>query len=304
MEVVMMKKAGLFMIGIAIMVVAASQLCLACGFKGQSVSLESILPKLSSWELSEETESFIPESLFEYINGAAEIYISYDFKELIVAQYKIKGGEANISVEIYDMGTGENAFGIYGAERFPDNHFISVGVQGYIEDDTLNFLIGSYYVKLLCFDGEDKASKFLMAIAKNIVSRVEDRGNFPQLVEVFPKQGLIHNSEKYSLNNFLGYSFFNNGYLANYKIDDFEFDCFIIRAVDENSAKNMAESFLERKKDLPIEKRPFGFVIKDKYYHNIYLAVVKNYVCGVMKIKEGSEKIGVEYLGRLVKAIR
>jgi hypothetical protein len=300
----MMKKTYSFLIGIAIIVIAASQLCLASGFKGQSVSLESVLPELDSWELSEEAESFIPESLFEYINGAAEIYISYDFKELIVAQYKIKGGEANISVEIYDMGTGENAFGIYGAERFPDNHFISVGVQGYIEDDTLNFLIGSYYVKLLCFDGGDKTSKFLMAIAKDIVSRVEDRGNFPPLIEMFPKQRLIPNSEKYSLNNFLGYSFFSNGYLANYQIDDLEFDCFIIRAVDENSAKNMAERFLERKKDLPIKKRPFGFVIKDKYYHNVYLAVVKNYVCGVMKIKEGSEKIGAEYLDRLVKALR
>jgi hypothetical protein len=161
----MMKKACFFMIGIAIIVIAASQLCLACGFTEQSVSLESILPKLNSWELSEETESFIPESLFEYINGAAEIYISYDFKELIVAQYKIKDGDANISVEIYDMGTGENAFGIYGAERFTDNHFISVGVQGYIEDDILNFLIGSYYVKLFCFDGEDKTSKYMMATA-------------------------------------------------------------------------------------------------------------------------------------------
>jgi len=269
----------------------------------KSVSLESILPKLDSWDLSEDTETFMPEALFEYINGAAEIYLSYDFRKLIVAQYKIKGGEANTSVEIYDMGTGENVFGIYGAERFPDNHFIPIGIQGYLEDETLNFLVGSYYVKLLCFDGGERSSEYLMAFSRDIVSKVKDIGGFPSLVSVFPNKGLVANSEKYSLQNFLGYSFLSRGYLASYQVGDLEFDCFIIQAEDENSAKTMRELFMDRKKDLPVKTMNFGYVVKDNYYHNIYLAVVKNYVCGVMKIKDGDEKTGTEYLNRIIQEL-
>jgi hypothetical protein len=48
--------------------------------------LLSLLPEVDSWIMAEKPESYYPENLFEYINGAAEIYLAYEFKELIVAQ--------------------------------------------------------------------------------------------------------------------------------------------------------------------------------------------------------------------------
>jgi len=36
-----------------------------------------------------------------------------------------------VTVDIYDMGNAQNAFGIYASERSPDNSFITLGAEGY-----------------------------------------------------------------------------------------------------------------------------------------------------------------------------
>ncbi|MCJ7680390.1 MAG: hypothetical protein MUP70_06685, partial [Candidatus Aminicenantes bacterium] len=245
-----------FCLGAVLLTVTATSFFTTLG-SAQSM-IETVLPDVKGWELSEETETYQPESLFEYINGAAEIYLAYDFRELSVGLYKIKDGEAELSVEIYDMGSTENAFGIYGAERFPESTFIPVGIQGYIEEDSLNFFAGRYYVKMLCFSGGAHVKKYLMDFSGSVASRVGEDGGFPALVAAFPAEGKIANSEKFSLRNFLGYSFLRNGFMAGYRMEDMEFDCFIIRAETEEESEGMLNQLLEKKKDIPLDRTKAG----------------------------------------------
>jgi hypothetical protein len=277
---------------------------LICSGGSQGVSLKTLLPQPGDWELTEEPETYMPDNLFEYINGAAEIYLSYDFQELIVAQYKKEGDEANISVEIYDMSGTENAFGIYGAERFPDNTFISMGTQGYLDGETLNFLVGQYYVKLMGFECGEMAEKYLRTFGEDITGRVADKGGFPDLLSVFPAEGRVANSEKYSLRNFMGYSFLRNGYMAEYNLDGMEFNCFLINAGSETEAREMVTNYLERKKEQGVTEIKEGFRIKDKYYHNIYISRVDNVVCGAINIKDGSEEVGESYLSKMITRLK
>jgi len=66
----------------------------------QESSVESLLPELESWTLVDSPQVYHPENLFEYINGAAESYISYGFKELIVAEYKVRDNDCDVVLEI------------------------------------------------------------------------------------------------------------------------------------------------------------------------------------------------------------
>ena len=206
-------------------------------------SLQSLLPEIKYWSYSESPRDYFPETLYEYINGAAEIYLGYDFKQLIVGQYEKTHNQASLSVEIYDMGNEKNAFGIYSAERFPDAQFLLMGNQGYLEEGSMNFLVGRYYIKLLCFDCGEKYEILLKKFSEAILNRIQDRGQLPFLLNVFPKEGLIPNTEKFILNNFMGYSFFHNGYLANYRLGDIEFECFLIEGKDGEEAQNMLIQF-------------------------------------------------------------
>lgn len=267
-------------------------------------ALGFLLPDIASWKPAESPQNYFPENLFEYINGAAEIYLAYDFKELIVAQYERRDSEFNVAVEIYDMGNGKNSFGIYSAERYPDNKFISVGTQGYLEEEALNFLVGKYYIKLLCFDCNGNSDDYLKLFSQEIVKKVKDKDAFPVLLKAFPKEGLTPNTEKFFLRNFMGYDFLHDGYLAIYRLENLDFDCFLIDGESEEKTKQMLRQYLGTKNKENIQEIPMGYCFKDRYYHNIYIARVGNYICGVMKIEEGFKEVGERYLKALIQNLR
>ena len=69
-----------------------------------------------------------PESLYQQIDGGADLYLLYDFKSLLHQDFK--SGAAELTVDIYDMGGTENAFGIYAAERSPTYKFVCHRCRG------------------------------------------------------------------------------------------------------------------------------------------------------------------------------
>ncbi len=267
----------------------------------QGRGIEKLLPKLESWTLKEDFRTYQPENLFEYINGAAESYLSYQFKELLVAEYSVKDQSCEVILEIYDMGDPRNSFGIYSSERYPDNNFISVGTQGYLEQGTLNFLVGEYYIKLMSFECGDQSREYLKKFAETISEKVSGKHQFPAVLQAFPKQGLIENSERFILINYLGYDFLHSGYSADYQLEGNEFSCFIIKGDNETDAEQMFEKYFKAKKDQEIEKTSYGYHIKDRYYENIFLTQKGPYICGVMEIKDSFEDIGEKYLAWMVK---
>lgn len=266
--------------------------------------LKDMLPVVEGMPSSGPPQTYFPETLFEYINGAAEIYLSYDFKELIVAEYHKKDSSDSIAVEIYDMGNHKNSFGIYSAERYPDNEFLPLGTQGYMEEGAMNFLAGRYYVKLLCFDCGDKSGEFLRSFSKGIVDRVKNMEGFPAYLDAFPEEGALPNTEKFILRNVMGYKFLHDGYFISYEVKELSFDCFLIEGKNPEDATEMLNKYLEAKGAASVHKIPLGFRIKDRYYHNIYLSRVDNILCGVMKIPDGSEEVGEGYLTKLIESVQ
>ena len=95
-------------------------------------------PEVTGWKQSGEIQTFLPKTLFEYINGAADLYLSYDFEELKVAEY-LNEKKASVIVDVYRHKTPTHAFGIYSQERLPNTSFLDIGVQGYVEENLLNF---------------------------------------------------------------------------------------------------------------------------------------------------------------------
>ncbi|MGB7294147.1 MAG: DUF6599 family protein [Candidatus Aminicenantales bacterium] len=280
-------------------------LCSAFGQETSPPSLQTLLPKLPGWSLSEDPRVFSPGSLFEYINGAAENYLSYGFQELLVGDYKKDESAATLTVEIYDMGEGTRAFGIYSSERYPESRFLGIGSQGYLEEGSLNFIVGGYYVKLLCFDCGEESEPILKSAAEQVETQVAVKAQLPPLLRLFPREGLVINSEKFILQNVLGFGFLHHGYLADYRTQDQEFGLFIIQGTSSQEAKDMLGQYLEsqRKAGQPPQTMSDGYLVRDRYSHNVFLALSGNLILGVMRIKDGHEELGKKYLQRLVQAV-
>jgi len=262
-----------------------------------------LLPRVADWKTTENIQRYNPETLYEYIDGAAEAYLGYDFKELAVAEFRSGRAKAMLTAEIYDMGSAVNAFGIYSAERFPESRFIPVGVQGYLEEGTLNFLAGRYYVKLLCYEGGGQTGEFLKLFAGAIVDKIKDPGGFPAPLQAFPKDGLVANGEKFVLRNALGFKFLRNAYLASYRLADQEFEAFLIDGKTAEDAEAMFKQFLDHFGGAAAAKG--GAVrFKDPYLRNVYAARSGTFICGVTKLKDGQDALGEKMLARLIAGLK
>lgn len=270
-----------------------------------SPELAALVPRLDAWTQSETPRSYFPESLFEYIDGAAESYLSYDFRELLVVDLEKKGTEATLTLEIYDMGSPVNAFGIFGAERYPENMAAAVGDLGYIEGEALNFMAGRFYVKLLGFGLGRETASALNEFGAKVAGAVKEKGALPALVLAFPREGLIARSEKYIKKNFMGYEFLRDGYVAAYKADDREIEAFFIEGGSEKDAGatlGRLLTALEGDKQVP-EKTALGYHVRNRYGQHLYIGRVGRVLCGAMRVPDGLEAAGVSLLEALTGAL-
>jgi hypothetical protein len=263
--------------------------------------LAALVPRVQGWTPSEAPRSYFPESLFEYIDGAAESYLSYDFRELLVIDLEKKGTEATLTLEIYDMGTPTNAFGIFGAERYPENKPVPIGELGYFEGEAVNFLAGRFYVKTLSFGLGDGAESVLGDIGAKVAGAVKERSGLPALVLAFPGKDIVARSEKYIKKNFMGYEFLRDGYVASYKAGGREIEGFFIEGGSEKDAEAMLGQLLaalEGDKQVP-EKTAFGYHVRNRYGQHLDIGRVGPVLCGVMRVPDGLEMAG----GKLHEAL-
>jgi hypothetical protein len=270
-----------------------------------SSELAALVPRVDAWTRSEAPRSFFPESLFEYINGAAESYLSYDFRELLVVDLEKQGTEATLTLEIYDMGSPVNAFGIFGAERYPENRAVPIGELGYLEGEALNFMSGRFYVKMLGFGLGEETGSVLAGVGAKVAAAVKEKGALPALVLAFPRKGLVAQSEKYIKKNFMGYEFLRDGYVAAYKADGREMEAFFVEAGSEKDARGMLEKLLEAlagDKQKP-ETIALGYHSRNRYGQHLYIGRVRNVLCGAMRVPDGLEAAGGSLLEALTAAL-
>jgi hypothetical protein len=236
---------------------------------------------------------------------AAEAPLSYDFRELLVVELEKSETKATLTIEIYDMGLPVNAFGIFSAERYPENKPVPVGEMGYVDGEALNFMAGRYYVKLLGFELGEGEGAVLTGIAGRLAAAVPGKESLPPYVRLFPKENLVARSEKYIKKNFMGYEFLRNGYVATYRDDGREFECFFAVANSDAAAESMSKELLDflANDRQTVEKTALGFHVKNRYGQHLFFARVRNVVCGVARLPDGVEALGPKYLKGLVEAL-
>lgn len=255
-------------------------LCLRAGATEPIRPLASLFPELEGWRMEEKAETFLPENLYEHINGAAENFLNYDFEQLAVQNYA--QGSKSLSAEIYFHGKPENAFGIYSSEKPLKGNYFSVGGQAYAEAGVMNFVSDAYYVKLNAFGLGAQEGSVLSSLAEKIAKAIGGRNALPKILAAFPNAGKIVNSERFILNNFLGHAFLRSAFLADYRVDGRSFQLFIIRTGSEGEARTMLETYaaLDKGKPAPAVPQPGMLFIQDPYNGPVQLLWQGEFICG------------------------
>jgi hypothetical protein len=179
-----------------------------------------------------------PDNLYQYMDGGADVYLLYDFQVLLHQDFK--SGQADLTVDIFDMGNAEDAFGMYAAERAPGYSFLDIGIEAYRNEGILNFLQDRYYIKLAGFGpgSDDLLEKF----ARTLSERIAGTRAFPALLEMLPQEHRVNHSEQFTRKDPLGHRFLSPAYIVSYKQGEVESKLLISVAKDPAEAKARLES--------------------------------------------------------------
>ena len=255
-------------------------------------ALKTPFPEIQGFYKTGDPVSYKPDTLFEYIDGAAELYLMYDFKGLSLQVYKDKQGNT-ITAEIYDQQNVDNSFGIYSQERPFECEFISIGTQANYMEGYLNFYQGRYYVKISGYNLGKKDREYLTSAGKKIAGMLGAENLPPKMLKAFPDEHKSKNKEEYIARDFLGYPFFKKVFTAEYENAGTDYKLFIIEEPDRVSVE---KSINEYKKQISSTEDILegGFhELDDPYQGNLIIAVSGNYILGILNPDNGKIDTGI-----------
>ena len=174
-------------------------LALSCAFVGEckgSVSpMSELVPKeMNGWKAEGQDDIYNRKTLYDYIDGGAEVYLAYGFREAL-ARRLTKPDQPAITVDLFDMGCSEDAYGIFSFER--ESGDVGIGRDSEYAAGLLRFWKGVFFVSVLA-DRETLTSRqTVMELGKEIAQRIEDCGARPRMLSFLPSEQLIATSVCY-----------------------------------------------------------------------------------------------------------
>jgi hypothetical protein len=188
------------------------------GFEASSwaAPLESLLPKKDlpeEWAMVEGPQTYTKKTLFEHIDGEAELFFKYGFQKSVFAVYQSqKSREDQIEVDIYDMGSVLQAFGVFSRFRNEDRPG-GFGLDSSLDDHSALFYRGKYFVMIYA---TGSSLDILRQFSELISSRLVDPSPRPKEISYFPKNGLKPGSIQYFPEGLLGHQFLKKGFQGTY----------------------------------------------------------------------------------------
>jgi hypothetical protein len=246
-------------------------------------------PAVAGWVRSAKVQVFEPDHLYDYINGASELYLAYGFQELRVAEYA-GADKAVLTVEVYAHQNPRQAFGIYSQERLSDVVLIPGGAEAYLdpEQDFAGLVKGDHYVKFVGHKlGPDKG-RVLREFVAQTAANLEGAESLPPLLASLPEENRVKNSELYVDVNFLGYGFFRAAYSAEYDLAGQRAKAFIMEAADETAAQAMLRDYL-----IKLGRKagqPGRLDLADPNHGPITLEIRGRYLAGVLNLIDPAQR--------------
>jgi hypothetical protein len=275
-------------------------LLLAIGFiSTSSLAQDIVFPQLKGYKIKTDYPVYLPDNLWDFINGAADNYLANGFVDLHVAEYK--KGKAVIKLEVYRHSENTLAFGIYSSERSPSFRFMSLGAQGYVADGSINFFKGNYYVKIRTYSKKEKVLQAEETLANRVAGMLTGEAAMPAMLTQFPAEGRKVNEETFINESVLGHSFLNKAFKAVYQVGSDEFSIFISDASSPEAAKKTAETYIASTGITPVETGDSKFMLMDGYNGTIFLAWKDKRIVIISGLAKDQSEIADRYTSEILK---
>jgi hypothetical protein len=182
-----------------------------------------LLPAASSfegWQVAEGPTGYVPDDLYEYLDGGAERYITHGFRRLVHVRYQL-GDDllAGVTLDVFDMGGDLGAFGIYRSGLPPEPGLRAWGTEGHRTATVAAAWKGSIFVHGVADDDRAELIEMLERLVAGICNAVPGEASFPAILGALPPEGLVPRSERHVAADLLGHAFLPGGVLATYALE-------------------------------------------------------------------------------------
>jgi hypothetical protein len=257
------------------------------------------MPELKGFKKVTNYPVYLPENLWDFINGAADTYLALGFVDLHVAEYK--KSKNVIKLEIYKHSDNTMAFGIYSSERSPSFRFLNLGSQGYITDGSINFFKGNYYVKIRTYSKNESTINSAESLAVKVASMLAGTSEMPATLSVFPEAGKKVNEETYINESVLGHKFLNKAFKAVYETGNDLFSIFIIENNKPVDTQKTVDDYLTSTGSEKASSEAGRYMVKDGYNGTIFLAWKENRIVIISGLSKDQSEVADKYTSDILR---
>ena len=163
------------------------------------------------WAQSGPARAYEAGNLFEYMDGNAEGYLIYGFRNM--KGVTCRQGEISFVIDLSDMGDADGSYGIFSANRDPQLPTDKFGMAGQVVPRRAMFVKGSYFVEVAA-NPEGDHTAALRAWLAALDGTITGSTVLPDALAWFPIEG--RRSLRLVPESVLGLHLLQRGYVAQY----------------------------------------------------------------------------------------
>lgn len=169
------------------------------------------LPKtIDVWKILSADRTFNGETLYDYIDGGAELFLSFGFSKVFSRIYS-DGNQGEIIVDIFYMNSSYDAYGVFShSVGKTGNDF---GQQSQATNSSIIFWKNNFYVSIMNNPSTDASRTVTGKIAQIIDKAITQTGPLPEIINYLPADSLDTESIRY----FRHYIWLNSHYTISNK---------------------------------------------------------------------------------------
>jgi hypothetical protein len=170
---------------------------LSGGIRAEMTEKTVNLPKtIGVWTRPDRARIVDSSNIFDYMNGAGEIYLAYGFDHLEVYEYAAAGQQGGILVEVYVMKTSNDAFGLlsmdWGGEPVAihalpssqDNRTVAPPTRALYGGGLLRMRADTIYARVMAYRETSESKEAVLSIGEHIAADRKISAE-PQLLNIF-----------------------------------------------------------------------------------------------------------------------
>jgi hypothetical protein len=155
--------------------------------------LQSLPTTIDGWTITAE-RTFNDSTLYSYIDGAAELYLSFGFSKVANRIYS-RAEQPDLLVDIFYMNTSYDAYGVF-------THTVGktekeFGVQSQHTQGAIVFWKANYYVSIFANPETEESKTAMIDLAKIIDSSITGESTLPEVLNYLPEKEIDRESIRY-----------------------------------------------------------------------------------------------------------